>query len=120
MIALNSIGKALRRTGRLTERRQYYERSLEIAKELAAEKRDELRLQRDLSVAHLRMREVLATVGDHEGSLAHILDALAVRHRLFARQPDAGRYKRDLAIARHYAGQAYLLLGQPERYWEGP
>ncbi|MHC4447401.1 MAG: protein kinase domain-containing protein [Planctomycetota bacterium] len=114
-IALNEVGTALIRLGRLSEARTYYDRAVTIGEQLAAEQPDDPRLQRDLSVAQIRVAELLFETGDDQTALARFEDAIGIRTALLESNPGSGQARRDLAVARYLAGQVLLELARPEQ-----
>jgi serine/threonine protein kinase len=117
-IALNEVGAALVRTGKLNEARAYYDRALALGKQLAAEKPDDARFQRDLSVASLRVGEVLSLTGDYDLAAASCDEAVTIRAALLEKKPDSGQARRDLAVAHYFLGRARLKLEQPDQALE--
>jgi serine/threonine protein kinase/tetratricopeptide (TPR) repeat protein len=111
---LNDVGAALLKQGLLDETRQYYSRVLKIRRQLAGEKPEDAMLQRDLSVAHIRMGGVLQKEGSCEASLEQFREALEIRQRIFGMDPDSGRAKRDCAIAHYCVGDVLLDLGRAD------
>ncbi|MHC4428174.1 MAG: protein kinase domain-containing protein [Planctomycetota bacterium] len=113
-IALNEVGSALVRMGRLNEAREYYDRSLVIAKELTTERPDDARLQRSLSVAYIRAGEILYLTGDYEAAAARYRDSVRIRSEMLEANPTSGRARRDAAVAHYFLGRALLKLEEPD------
>ncbi|MHC4219648.1 MAG: protein kinase domain-containing protein, partial [Planctomycetota bacterium] len=113
-IALNEVGTALVRTGKLRESRQYYDRALAIGKQLAAEHPNEPNFQRDLSVAYIRIGEVLYFTGAFELAADRWGEAVRIRAKLHEENPDHGQLRRDLAVAHYFLGQAFIKLEQAD------
>jgi tetratricopeptide (TPR) repeat protein len=113
-MALNEVGTALVRTGRLSEARKYYDRSLDLGKELLAEQPDVVRFQRDLSVTYIRVGEALYLSGEYELAVARFQEALKIREKLQEKYPDSSKYRRDVAFGHYFVGLALLELDRPQ------
>ena len=76
-----------------------YRKSLAIAEALAARDPANTAWQRDLSVSHERIGNVLVAQGDGPGALAGYRKSLAIREALVARDPANTEWQRDLIVS---------------------
>ncbi|MHC4273274.1 MAG: protein kinase domain-containing protein [Planctomycetota bacterium] len=113
--ALNEVGSALVRTGRLSEAGKYYDESLKIGRELAAEEPHNTKFQRDLSVVYNRVGDLLRMTGEYDLAIARHEEALRVRTRLLEQDPANSRYRRDIGVCHLFLGQALLEDDRPQR-----
>jgi serine/threonine protein kinase len=124
-IALDNLGVASKKNGDLAAARRHFERSLGLRQGIAREhplrdgderplREKKLQYQRDLSVAYMSLGGHLYDMGDYEGALSPLHEAIRIRELILENEPDSGRAGRDLAIARFFAGRAYLELGRRE------
>jgi serine/threonine protein kinase len=113
-MALNEVGSALVRTGKLSEASTHYDRALVIGKELLAEQPDNAHLQRELSVVYIRAGEALYLIGEYELAAARYEEALKIREKLQEQNPGSSNARRDVALAHYFVGQALLELGRPQ------
>jgi tetratricopeptide (TPR) repeat protein/tRNA A-37 threonylcarbamoyl transferase component Bud32 len=113
-IALNEVGTALVRTGKLGEASRHYDRALTIGRELLAEQPDDAHLQRELSVVCIRAGEALYLSGEYERAAARYEEALKIRQKLQEENPGSSRARRDVAVAHYFFGQALLELGRAQ------
>jgi tetratricopeptide (TPR) repeat protein len=74
-----------------------YRKSLTIAKALATRDPANIQWQRDLSVSHTDIGDVLVAQGDRPGALSAYRKALAIREALAARDPANTQSQRDLS-----------------------
>ncbi len=111
--ALNDAGGMLVKVSELAKAQEYFDRSLAIAKKMAAESLGDDRLQRDLSVAYGRVASVFRQTGDNKAALRRSREQLRIREALMKKNPSWGRYRRDVAVAHLFIGFAYLELEQP-------
>ena len=80
------------------------ERSRAIMTELVASNPDNTKWQRDLSVSHDRLGEVLLLAGWREDALAAHRKSFAIRERLTLADPGNTDWQRDLAISHDNIG----------------
>lgn len=111
-LALNAMGDALNGIGQLDEALAHYHRALDLARQLASERSDNL-LLRNLSVALGRVGDMHRQFGWYEKALPLREEALEIRERLLEAEPWSSRARRDVAIAHYFVANLLLLLRQP-------
>jgi tetratricopeptide (TPR) repeat protein len=67
--------------------------------------------QRDLSVSHERVGDVLRDQGDLDGALRDYRESLAIRERLAAGDPANAVWQRDLSVSHNKVGDVLLAQG---------
>jgi hypothetical protein len=98
-----------------------YRRSLGIREGLAARDPENTGWQRDLSVSHIKIADVLVAQGDGPGALTAYRRSLGIREGLAARDPENAEWQVDLAVSLSRVGtsatesvgdrRGYLLRG---------
>ena len=76
-----------------------YRDGLAIAETLAASDASNSQWQRDLSVSHNKIGDVLVEQGDTAGALKAYRDSLAIRERLAASDASNSQWQRDLLVS---------------------
>jgi serine/threonine protein kinase len=117
-MVLNEVGTALVRTGKLSEAKVYYERSLTIGRQLVAENPTDAGLRRSLSVTYIRIGEGLYLTGEYDLAAARFTEAVNIRTKLQEENPDSGRARRDVGVAYYFLGRALLKLERPDQAME--
>jgi tetratricopeptide (TPR) repeat protein len=76
-----------------------YRESLAVSQRLASADPSNAGWQRDLSVSHDRLGDVLSAQGDLAGALAAYRESLAVSQRLASADPSNAGWQRDLMVS---------------------
>ena len=97
--------------GRREEALAAYRRSLAIAEKLAAADPGNTEWQRDLSVSHDRIGDVLVAAGRREEALAAYRRSLAIREKLAAADPGNTEWQRDLSVSHDRIGDVLAARG---------
>ena len=85
-----------------------YRKSLAIREALAARDPANTQWQRDLSVSHDRIGDVLVAQGDGPGALAAYRKSLAIAEALAARDPANTEWQRDLSVSHNRIGDVLV------------
>lgn len=101
-LALGDI--ALQLKGDLATARAKYQLALDMAKELVEQAPYDRRAQRDVTVAHERMGDVLLRLGNTEEALQEQQKALELRETMIEEQPDDEEVQRDLSVSHERLG----------------
>ena len=98
--------------GQLDLALESYRRSLAIAEALAKRDPDNAGWQRDLSVAHDRVGEVLERKGDLDGTLASFRAGLALAEAIARRDPECVEWQWDVSASLDRIGDVLHGQGQ--------
>ena len=109
-VALNELGDVRMSQGDLTAALENYRAAMAIRERLAASDPGNAEWQRDLSISHERIGDVLAE-GDLTAALEDYRAAISIRERLAASDPDNAGWQRDLSISHNKIGDV-LVAGQ--------
>src|SRR5262249_33545924 len=112
-IGLLKVADAIVATDR-EQARGYYERSRTIREKLAADDRDSLTAQRDLSTIYDRIGNVLLLDTRPEEALAVFRKGLAIRERIVSLDPRNMAAKRDIGFSHDRIATALQTLGRPD------
>jgi tetratricopeptide (TPR) repeat protein len=88
-----------------------YRAGMAIAERLAASDRDNAGWQRDLSVSHERIGDVLQRQGDLNGALAAYRAGMTIAERLAASDRDNADWQRDLSVSHERIGDVLQRQG---------
>ena len=91
--------------------------SLAIAEALAARDPANTEWQRDLSVSHDRIGDVLVAQGDGPGRWPPTATGLAIREALAARDPANTEWQRDLSVSHNKIGDVLVAQGDWPGRW---
>ena len=97
-------GDMERKLGNIRAASESYRASLAIAERLTAHNPSNAQWQRDLSVGHERIGDVLMANGDMGGALASYRAAMTIRERLAAQDPSNAEWQRNLLISHERVG----------------
>ena len=111
----NFIGDLQMRLGNSREGTNAYRKGLAIAETLAARDPANTEWQRDLSVSHDRIGNVLVAQGDRVAALAAFRKGLAIRETLAARDPANTGWQVDLAVSSAKLGSHEALPANERR-----
>ena len=89
-----------------------YRRSLAIREKLAAADPGNTEWQRDLSVSHNKIGDVLLAAGRREEALAAYRRSLAIRETLAAADPGNTEWQRDLSVSHDKIGDVLMAAGR--------
>ncbi|MEC9373342.1 MAG: hypothetical protein VYC34_05830, partial [Planctomycetota bacterium] len=110
--AMRELATMLSRTGDLEEAMGLERRGLELLRQIATERPEDLNARRSLSVSLVRMSDFTDRAGDSEEAIRFAREAERIRRDLLMSAPDSGRAQRDLMnVRRELAG---LLLKRGE------
>jgi tetratricopeptide (TPR) repeat protein len=84
---------------------------MEIAQSLATQDPGNAVWQRDLSVSHDRIGDVLVTQGALPEALAAFREGMAIRQKLGAQDPSNAVWQRDLSVSHHKIGDVLVDQG---------
>jgi tetratricopeptide (TPR) repeat protein/V8-like Glu-specific endopeptidase len=89
--------------------------ALAASQALAAREPDNPQRQRDVTMGHSRIGDVLRDKGDLDGALAAYRVALAISERLFVGDPRNSQWPNDIAIGQTKLGDVLMLRGDFDR-----
>jgi tetratricopeptide (TPR) repeat protein len=107
---LNAAGEYARERAVLADARHFFEASLAIAERLAKADPGNAGWQRDLSVSHEKIGDVLVGQGNLTEGLLAFQASLAIRERLAKADPGNAGWQRDLSVSHNKIGD--VLVGQ--------
>jgi tetratricopeptide (TPR) repeat protein len=88
-----------------------YRAGLAIRETLARRDPGNAEGQRDLSVSHDKVGDVLMAAGDRDGALAAHRASLGIRETLARRDPGNAEWQRDLSVSENKIGDVLLAQG---------
>jgi len=100
--------------GRTAEARAAYESSLQITRRLAAEEPDDLKRQRDLSVALDRLGDLCLQEGEPEKALENYEAGMVIARRIAEKDVASAAAQFDLTAGLAKQGDTLLALGRME------
>jgi tetratricopeptide (TPR) repeat protein len=109
---LGTTGTYLQERAALAEVLPLYERTRSILEGLTHADPGNARWQRDLSVAHEKIGNVLVAQGDLSGALERYRISLGIRDRLGQADPGNVRWQYDLGISHERMGDALMAQGK--------
>ena len=92
------LGDLSKAEGSRTEAREYYEKSLEIAKNLVSRTPDDLQALRDLSFSYIRLGGLCEAEGSRNEAREYYEKAREIAEQLVSRTPDDLQALRDLSV----------------------
>jgi tetratricopeptide (TPR) repeat protein len=98
----------------LQRARDVYDKSLSIAKKLAAHYHDNNQLQRDLSASHEKIGDLLEVQENLDGAFQAYHDSLLITQRLYDDDPEKVDIQDDLALEHENIGGILLKQGNPQ------
>ena len=104
-------GDLLLPLGDLAGARTAYEDYFAICKRRAASDPDDTDSQRNLSVSHNKLGEVIQAQGDLAGARDTFRAGMDIRARLAARDPDNAEWQRDLSVSHNRLGDVMQAQG---------
>ncbi|MDF1733585.1 MAG: tetratricopeptide repeat protein [Minwuia sp.] len=110
-VADNEAGRLQLDAGDLFAARAAYERSLEVAEQLAASHPGLAAAQRDLSISLERLGDVEVQAGDLSAARAVYERSLEVREQLAASNPGSAEAQRDLSVSLNKLGDVEVEAG---------
>ncbi len=111
MVAVTILGDLALRTEHLGEALEWYTAARNIVVEEAARDPANTEWQRDLSVSHNKIGDVLVAQGDGPGALTAYRKGLAIREALAARDPANTQWQRDLSVSHDRIGDVLVAQG---------
>ena len=106
---------ALLSLGRIGQAMERHQEAFHLLKMRADAEPDWADYQRDLSVSHNKMGDLLRVLGQGEQARQHYDDDLAIAQRLANAEPDRADYQRDLSVSHERMGDLLSALGQGEQ-----
>ena len=88
-----------------------YRASLAIAERLARQDASNAGWQRDLSVSHIKVGDVLVAQGDAGGALEAYRASLAIAERLARQDASNAEWQRDLSVSHNKVGNVLVAQG---------
>ena len=110
-VTLTRVGDALLFAGERAGALTAYEKSLGIARTLAAADPGNVASQRDLSVTLTRVGDARLSLEDSAGALAAYEESLGIARTLAAPDPGDAVYQRDLGVTLARSANARLAMG---------
>ncbi len=111
MAAQVGLGDVARLTEDLANTMTAYRAALRLAEALAGRDPANTVWQRDLSVSHERIGNVLVAQGDGAGALKAYRASLAIREALAGRDPANTEWQRDLSVSHNKIGDVLVAQG---------
>ena len=105
---------ALLSLGRIRQALERHQEAFDLLKMWAESEPDRSDYQRDLSVSHNKMGDLLRALGQGEAARGHYESALGIAQRLARGEPDRSDYQRDLSVSHERMGDLLRALGQGE------
>ena len=101
----------LQRQGDLNAALQAFRNSMTIGQKLAAADPNNADWQRDLSVSHNKIGDVLQRQGDLNAALQAFRNSMTIRQKLAAADPNNAEWQRDLSISHDRIGDVLQRQG---------
>ena len=109
-----SAADALLRLGRIGQAMQLHQEAFDLLQLRANTEPDRAEYQRDLSVSHERMGDLLRALGQGEAARQHYEADLGIAQRLATGEPNRAEYQRDLSVSHNKMGDLLSALGEGE------
>ncbi len=104
--------RQVRKTLAFSKALRYHRTSLAFRARLASQDPTHVQWQRDLSVCHNKIGDMLRLLGDQAGALVSYRDDLAIAERLAAQEPSDIRRQTDLVVSYWNLAQIYAATHQ--------
>ncbi len=104
-------GDAAKRRHSLADAKKLYDRAMALARSLAAKDPANTEWQRDLSVSHNKIGDVLRSQGDGPGALEAYRAGLGIAQSLAAKDPANTQWQRDLSVSHNKIGDVLVAQG---------
>src|SRR5437763_9073 len=98
--------------GRTERARREYQTAHDLSRQLADADLTDAQAQRDLSVSHGKLGDVLLRQGEGQQALTHYQDGLTIRQRLADADPKDAEAQRNLSISHNNIGNVLLQQGE--------
>ncbi len=115
MRATNFLGNVALAEGDTSEALEFYNEAKIVAQRLATADPGNAGWQRDLSVSHDRIADVLSNQGNLPDALKAYQQSLAIRERLATADPGNAGWQRDVALSFGRVAMAEAKLGEKSR-----
>ncbi len=113
-VLLGRAGTYLQKRAALGDVLPLYERYQRVFERLAAADPSNTDWQRDLSVSHIKVGDVLLVQGKRDEALDAYRASLDIRDRLAAARPDNAVRQRGLSVSHNKVGNVLVALGKPD------